>query len=95
LVEHSLHVRKGAKPVKQALRRFSDEKRKTIWEEIARLIAAGFIMEVLHPDWLDNPVLVEKRRTRTSRKSSACVSITLTSTRSARRIRSHYPASIK
>ena len=62
LAEHSLHVRHGAKPVKQSLRRFSDEKKKTIWEEIVRLISAGFIMEVLHPDWLANPVLVEKKK---------------------------------
>ena len=47
--------------MKQSLRRFSDEKKKIIWEEIVRLISAGFIMEVLHPDWLANPVLVEKK----------------------------------
>ena len=61
LCEHSLHVRHGAKPVKQPLRRFSDEKRKIIWDEIFRLITSGFIKEVLHPDWLANPVLVEKK----------------------------------
>ena len=31
-------------------------------DEIARLLASGFIMEVLHPDWLANPVLVEKKK---------------------------------
>ena len=61
LCEHSLHVWPGAKPVKQPLRRFSDEKRKTIWDEIFRLKTSGFIKEVLHPDWLANPVLVEKK----------------------------------
>ena len=30
--------------------------------EITRLLASGFIMEVLHPDWLSNPVLVEKKK---------------------------------
>ncbi|KAK1642008.1 hypothetical protein QYE76_059813 [Lolium multiflorum] len=50
-----------AKPVKQPLRRFAEERRKAIGEEIARLLAAGFIMEVLHPDWLANPVLVLKK----------------------------------
>ena len=34
---------------------------KTIWEELTRLLAASFIMEVLHPDWLANPVMVEKK----------------------------------
>ncbi|KAK1683409.1 hypothetical protein QYE76_044257 [Lolium multiflorum] len=50
-----------AKPVKQPLGRFAEERRKAIGEEIARLLAAGFIMEVLHPDWLANPVLVLKK----------------------------------
>ena len=30
--------------------------------ELAKLLAAGFIMEVLHPDWISNPVLVEKKK---------------------------------
>jgi hypothetical protein len=61
LAEHSLHVRPDAKPVKQPLRCFAKEKRKAIGEEIARLLAAGFIMEVFYPDWLVNPVLVLKK----------------------------------
>ncbi|KAK1685052.1 hypothetical protein QYE76_045900 [Lolium multiflorum] len=61
LAEHHLHVRPEAKPVKQPLRRFAEERRKAIGEEIVRLLAAGFIMEVLHPDWLANPVLVLKK----------------------------------
>ena len=59
--EHALHVRPDARPVKQPLRRFAEERRKAIGEEIARLLAAGFIMEVFHPDWLANPVLVLKK----------------------------------
>jgi hypothetical protein len=61
LAEHSLHVRSDAKPVKQPLRCFAEEKRKAIGEEIARLLATGFIMEVFYPDWLANPVLVLKK----------------------------------
>ena len=48
--EHSLHVRPDVKPVKQGLRRFAEDKRRAIGEEIARLLATGFIMEVFHPD---------------------------------------------
>jgi hypothetical protein len=29
---------------------------------VAWLLAAGFIMEVLHPDYLSNPVMVEKKK---------------------------------
>jgi hypothetical protein len=61
LAEHSLNVRLDAKPVKQSLRCFAEEKRKAIGEEIARLLIAGFIVEVFYPDWLANPVLVLKK----------------------------------
>ena len=59
--EHKLHFREGAKPVKQPLCRLSEEKRRIVGEEIARLLAAGFIMEVFFPEWLANPVLVLKK----------------------------------
>ena len=60
-VEHSLNVYHDAKPVKQTLRRFADDRRQAIGEEITRLLTAGFIKEVFHPDWLANPVLVRKK----------------------------------
>ena len=50
LAEHKLHIRPGSKPVKQLLRRFSEEKRRTIGEEITKMLAAGFIMEVFYPE---------------------------------------------
>jgi hypothetical protein len=62
LAKHSLHVRPDAKPVKQPLGWFADDRGKAIWEEVSRLLAAGFIMEVLYPDWLSNPVMVEKKK---------------------------------
>ena len=37
LAEHSLNVNPDAKPVKQSLRRFCDEKRKAIAKELAWL----------------------------------------------------------
>jgi hypothetical protein len=43
--EHSLDIRAGARPVKQPLRRFDEEKRRAIGEEIRKLMAAGFIKE--------------------------------------------------
>jgi hypothetical protein len=47
--------------VKQPLRRFDEEKRRAIGEEVHKLMAAGFIKEVFHPEWLANPVLVKKK----------------------------------
>jgi hypothetical protein len=61
VAEHSLDIRAGARPVKQHLRRFDEEKRRAIGEEIHKLMAAGFIKEVFHPEWLANPVLVKKK----------------------------------
>ena len=58
VTEHALKIRPGSTPVKQRLRRFDEEKRRAIGEEIAKLLAAGFIKEVYHPEWLANHVLV-------------------------------------
>ena len=62
VAEHSLDIRAGARPVKQPLRLFDEEKRRAIGEEIHKLMVAGLIKEVFHPEWLANPVLVKKRR---------------------------------
>ena len=61
LAEHKLHIRPGSKPVKQTLQHFSEDKRRAIVEEIAKLQSAGFIMEVFYPKWLANPVLAMKK----------------------------------
>ena len=61
ITELSLRIRADAKPVKQRLRRFDDERCRAIEEEIAKLLDAGFIREVLHADWLANPGLVPKK----------------------------------
>ena len=58
VTEHALKIRLGSTLVKQRLRRLDEEKRRAIGEEIAKLLAAGFIKEVHHPEWLANPVLV-------------------------------------
>ena len=58
VAEHTLKICLGSKPLKQCLCRFDEGKRRTIGEEIAKLLAARFIKEVYHPEWLANPVLV-------------------------------------
>ena len=58
VAKHALKVRLGSKLVKQRLCHFDKGKRRAIGEEIAKLLAAGFIKEVYHPEWLANPVLV-------------------------------------
>jgi len=61
IAEHSLRIKADAKQVKQCLRRFNDKKHRAIEEEVAKLLDAGSIWEVLHLDWLANPVLVPKK----------------------------------
>ena len=61
LIEHSLNVLATATPIKQKLRRFTQDKKEAIRVEITWLLAASFIKEVYHPEWLANPVLVRKK----------------------------------
>jgi hypothetical protein len=63
LAEHIIDVNEGSKPIKQRLRRFSLDKKKAIKKEIMKLMVAEFIREILHPDWLVNPILVQKKNT--------------------------------
>ena len=61
VAEHELCNLPGSKPIQQRLHCFDDKRRRTIREEIAKLLAAGFIKEIYHSDWLSNPVLVTKK----------------------------------
>ena len=61
VAEHALRLIPDPKPTKQRLRRFDDERCRAIGDEIAKLLAAGFIREIFHSDWLANPVLVKKK----------------------------------
>jgi hypothetical protein len=61
LIEHELHLDPKAKPVKQRLCHFTQDKKDVIKREIARLLGACFIKKVYHLDWLAYPVLVSKK----------------------------------
>ena len=61
LAEHSLNILKGCKPVEHTLRRFSEPKRQAMGEELAKLLEAGFIRDIKHPDYLANLVMVPKK----------------------------------
>jgi hypothetical protein len=60
LIEYELHLDPKAKPVKQRLGHFVQDKKDVIKKEIAKLLDIGFIKEVYHLDCLVNPVLVPK-----------------------------------
>jgi hypothetical protein len=61
LIKHSLNVHPQAVPKKQRLRRFAHNKREAIKRKTAKLLAVGFIKEVIHLEWVANPVLVKKK----------------------------------
>jgi hypothetical protein len=61
VTEHTLNEKPDSKLVKQGLRHINHEKRQAMGEELSRLLAAGFIKEIQHPDWIANPVLVPKK----------------------------------
>jgi hypothetical protein len=61
LAEHKLKVYPQARPMRQKLCCFTPDKREVIRAELARLVLAGFIREVLHLEWLANPILVLKK----------------------------------
>ena len=48
--EHSLDLSPTAKPVKQKLRRFTQDRKEAIRVELNKLLAAGFIRECKHPE---------------------------------------------
>ena len=61
LAEHKLDLNPGSKPVKQRLQQFSPDKKAAIKKEITKLLATGFIRGILHPEWLANPILMQKK----------------------------------
>jgi hypothetical protein len=61
LAEHKLKVYPQARPIQQKLRSFTPDKREAIRTKLVYLVSAGFITEVLHPEWLANLVLVLKK----------------------------------
>ncbi|XP_066167022.1 uncharacterized protein [Oryza sativa Japonica Group] len=72
VIEHRLAVRPDARPVRQKVRRQAPERQAFIREEVARLLEADFIREVIHPEWLANPVVVPK----TNGKLRMCIDYT-------------------
>jgi hypothetical protein len=60
VIEHKLGIDPSYKLVKQKERTYTPERCKTIWQEVNKLLEARFIRPVDYPNWLANPVLVEK-----------------------------------
>ena len=61
VTKHALSLILGSKPTKQCLCCFDNKRHRAIGEEVTKLLAARFIKEVYHSDWLANPVLIKKK----------------------------------
>jgi hypothetical protein len=61
LIEHELHLDPKAKPIKQRLSCFAQDKKDVIKREITRLFDASSLKEVYLLDWLTNPILVPEK----------------------------------
>uniref|UniRef100_A0A2N9H763 Integrase catalytic domain-containing protein n=1 Tax=Fagus sylvatica TaxID=28930 RepID=A0A2N9H763_FAGSY len=61
LVAHALNVEPGTRPVVQPMRTFHPEVEAQITKEIQKLLAAGFVKPIQHPQWLSNIVPVKKK----------------------------------
>nr|AAQ56376.1 putative polyprotein [Oryza sativa Japonica Group]AAQ56400.1 putative polyprotein [Oryza sativa Japonica Group] len=62
LVMHHLAAKPDAKPRKQKLRKMSADCQEAAKVEVQKLLKAGVIKEIDHPEWLANPVLVRKSK---------------------------------
>ena len=60
MIEHHLAVCPNVKPVKQKARRQAPEKQGFIVQEVKKMEKAGIVREVIHPEWVANPVMVPK-----------------------------------
>jgi hypothetical protein len=60
LIMHHLAVKPNAKPKKQKLRKISADRQEAAKAEVNKLLKAGVIQEIDHPESLANPVLVKK-----------------------------------
>ena len=61
LVVHTLNVDPKVKPEAQSTKVFHTEIEEQIVNEVQKLLAAGFIKPIQHPQWLSNIVLLRKK----------------------------------
>jgi hypothetical protein len=60
VLKHKLGIDPSYKPIKQKERKYTSEMRETIRQEVDKLLEVRFIRPVDYPNWLANPVLIEK-----------------------------------
>ncbi|KAL6320610.1 hypothetical protein AAG906_008610 [Vitis piasezkii] len=61
IASHRLNILPSSRPIGQKVRWFHPDRQRIIQDEIDKLLAARFIREVEHPDWLAKVVVVLKK----------------------------------
>lgn len=61
VVCHQLSLDPSSKVVMQRKQKNREEKRKTITEDVGKLLKVRFIHEIKYPTWLSNVVMVNKK----------------------------------
>ena len=59
IAEHRLDVDPQAKPIRQKMRQWTDQKAEVLCAEVQKLLVAEVIREIDRTTWLANPVLVQ------------------------------------
>ena len=62
IASHRLNIFLSSRPVRQKVRRFHSDRQKIIQDEVDKLLEAGFIREVEYSEWLENVVVVPKKK---------------------------------
>ena len=60
MICHHLNVDPQFRPVRQKKRNIAPNRLSVLEEEIDKLLKAGFIREVMYPEWLANIIMVKK-----------------------------------
>ena len=61
IICHKLSIHPQAKLVKHKSLKMNAKHLWALSDEVDRLLNAGFILETFYPDWLTNPILIEKK----------------------------------
>jgi len=56
---HRLTIDPKVRPVRQRRRKFNEERRRVVQEEMKKLLSADHIREIQYPEWLADVVLVK------------------------------------
>lgn len=61
IIQHTIPLKEGAKPVKQKLRQIIPKLAPLVKEELQKMVDSGIITPIRHSSWISNPVITHKK----------------------------------